>query len=142
MPDTVTLAVTAYNEMQRGEGAWLRRCIQPAIEHSLVQEIVIVDDASEDFGTWADKIGGLPKVRVYQNQENRGILGNKLEAVRRATSQWVALCDSDNVMGPDFYDCLVANEPWSSRSLYCASFARPEFDYRRFVGRYRNPSDV
>jgi len=46
------------------------------------------------------------------------------------------MCDSDNFMGPDYFDRLAELTPWDADSLYCPSFGRPMLDYRDHCGEY------
>jgi len=60
----------------------------------------------------------------------------KLESVWRAKSDWVLMCDSDNIMDSDYYDALLSQAPWNEDTWYCASQAKPRFDYRAFIGKW------
>lgn len=133
----ITFAVTAYRELseKRKYGEQLFRCIQPAQEHPQVDEIVIVDDGSDDADGLAEVLVGQEKVSFHRNVENRGVFGNKLEAIARARGGWVITCDSDNLMRKDFLDHIIAKGK-DRDTWYCPSFARPEFDYRSLVGTY------
>jgi len=130
----VTLAITAFNESQRGDFDWIHECIAPAIHHPLVREIVVVNDGTPDFGELVQNLSGIPKVRLFHNPVNLGVFGNKVTSVERSTSEWVLMCDSDNVMGEDYYDRLVDIGLWDSDAIYATSFARPNFDYRSYIG--------
>ena len=130
----ITLAVTAYNESQRGNFQWIRECVGPASMSPVVREIVVVNDGTDDFDALTKALADIPKVRLFQNETRLHVFGNKLESVYRATSDWVLLGDSDNVMRADYFNRLVAQQPWDLRDWYCASFARPAFDYRKLIG--------
>jgi glycosyltransferase involved in cell wall biosynthesis len=136
---TISFAVTAYNEMSegRGRGQKIRECIQAAKDHEGVDEIVIVNDGSEDF----DQLFGVvlstqpEKVKLTHNPTNQGVFGNKLEAIARCEGEWVITCDSDNKMDEAYLSRLTTNDLDPS-TWYCPSFARPQFDYRELVGDY------
>lgn len=136
MSEQISVAVTAYNESGRGEFVWIRQCISPASESDLVREIVIVNDATLDYAPLCYAIDQIPKVTMRQNAERLHVFGNKLESVYQASSEWVLLCDSDNIMAEDYYDRLRALQPWEPYKWYCASFARPDFDYRGLIGEW------
>lgn len=133
----ISFAVTAFNEMSPGRlgGRRILACIAPAETHPLIDEIVVVDDGSENFAGLEALLSSHPKVRLYQNIPNRGVFGNKIEAVARSSGDWVITCDSDNVMDAAYIDRIV---PMVSNPFcwYCPSFARPNFDYRHLVGTY------
>ena len=134
---TLSFAVTAFNEMaeenKRGEN--ILRCISSAQTHPDVAEIVIVDDHSSDFDQLQDWLQDEPRVRLCRNSENRGVFGNKLEAIARCKGDWVINSDSDNYMSPEYLN-LVLTMPKDPDTWYCPSFAKPQFDYRQLVGNY------
>lgn len=135
----ITLAVTAYQEASRGHGLWIQECVAFALQHPEVGHVTVVDDCSDDFPELRNILGGAVrtgKVTLMHNRRNLGVFGNKLESVYQSPSDWVQLCDSDNIMGPDYYDCLVAYK-WTPDIWLCPSFARPRFDYRHLCGTWR-----
>lgn len=133
----LSFAVTAYQEMApvRRQGGRLLEAIAAAQQHDSVAEIVVVDDGSTDFDELEAFLNGQPKVHLYHQPENQGVFGNKLEAVARATCDWVITCDSDNRMAAEFIDQIVAIDK-RPECWYCPSFARPDFDYRHLAGDY------
>ncbi len=135
----ISFAVTAYQEMSHGnKGAHILRCIRPAQAHEAINEIVIVDDGSDDFAALRTLLQGEPKVRLFRNASNLGVFGNKLEAIGRASGDWVITCDSDNVMDAGYLDriCHTCEAADRIDTWYCPSFARPHFDYRHLTGNY------
>jgi hypothetical protein len=137
MSQQISLAVTAYEEHARGNFGWIRECLAPAAENPMVREIVVVNDGSRDFNDLQTALAGVPKLKMWQNGERLHVFGNKLESVYWATSEWVLLCDSDNAMPSQYYDKLDSLAPWDSDTWYCASWARPAFDYRELCGTWR-----
>lgn len=131
----ITLSVTAYNEKSRGNFHWIREAIHPAICHPAVEEIVVVDDASPDAAELCEALEGIPKVRLYVNPENIGVFANKIEAVARATSDWVLNLDSDNRCDAAYISRAAGLEK-EADVWYCPSFARPAFNYRGLAGTY------
>lgn len=131
----VSFAVTAYEETTRNDGPSIRTCIDAALAHPLIDEIVIVDDKSSDYQGLVEMFINKPKVKVFQNEENLGVFGNKLSAVYHSTGDWVITSDSDNIFDHKAID-LVLSSPLDGDTWYCPSFARPNFDYREYVGSY------
>ena len=133
----LSFVVTAFDEMtpRRDYGQKLMRCIRPAQEHESISEIIVVDDGSKDFAALALLLDNQLKVSLYRNTTNRGVFGNKLEAVACAHHEWVVTCDSDNVMEQEYLD-RVAMMPKDRHLWYCACFARPRFDCRDLAGVY------
>jgi len=139
----ISFAVTAYEETShRRQGECrITKCLRSALEHESVTEVVVVNDASDDYYLLYDKISGLPKVKIYQNEENLGVFGNKLESVARCTGNWVICCDSDNVMDDEYITKVVEQIELGQKLAkidywHCPSFAKPKFDYRPFIGEY------
>jgi len=132
----ITLAITAYNESQRNNFEWIREAISHAICHPLVRHIVIVNDGTPDGIDLYEQITGIQKVVFHQNPANLGVFGNKLTSIDRSTTDWVLMCDSDNVMDSEYFDRLAELRPWKTDMMYSASFAKPNFDYRHFVGTW------
>ncbi len=132
-----SFVVTAFDEMapRRGGGQRLLECIRPAQSHPAIGEVVIVDDGSDDYAGLEDLLDGQDKVRLCRNDTNRGVFGNKLEAIAQADNDWVITCDSDNVMNAKYLD-KVTSMPKNWKTWYCSSFAKPRFDYRHLVGDY------
>lgn len=130
-----TLAITAFRETMRGKGEWLCECIRPVIDCELVDEILIVDDGSFDWVETADIIEARvshTKLNFYHFGENQCVFGSKVASVCHAQNDWVQLCDSDNIMGPDHFERL-AEVVADCNVWYLPSFARPVFDYRHLA---------
>lgn len=132
-----SFAVTAYNEMSQfgKQGQRLLECISAAQDCEEISEIVIVDDFSGEFLALSDLLQDQPKVRLYQNLENFGVFGNKLEAIAKCTGDWVITCDSDNRMGQEYLE-HIDELAWRPDTWYCPSLASPNFDYRHLIGLY------
>ena len=133
----LSFAVTAFCETSRRRlrGQRILDCILAAQLHPAVQEVVIVDDASPDFAELEELLSGRPKVKLYRNEQNLSVFGNKLESVARCSQPWVVMCDSDNRMGQDFLDRIMRLDRRQD-TWYSPSYARPNFDYRELQGTY------
>ncbi len=138
---SISFAVTAFNEMSEGRlhGQRIADCIRAAIDHPAVDEVMIIDDGSEDYDRMADKVfqhhPPCGVVTVGTNPENLGVFGNKIEAVADCRGDWVITCDSDNVMDKEFID-RIAGMDKQPDTWYCPSFAKTHFDYRELIGLY------
>lgn len=130
----VSFAITAYEETTRG-GPTILDSMAAAVNHPSINEIVVVDDSSNDFYSLSTLLADVPKVKLFRNKENLGVFGNKLAAVANSNGDWVINSDSDNVLDENFID-LVLNRYLDPMTWYCPAFAKPEFDYRPFIGRY------
>lgn len=132
----LTLAITTFNRYKL-----LLESFAGVIDDPRIDEILIMDDCSE-IEYW-NKIKELPKfnpkIRVIRQLENRGMSVNKRDAVFNSANKWVILFDSDNIIGKDYLDALYTdafiNNEQMSRFIYCPSFAKTQFDYRKFESK-------
>ena len=124
----LSLCITTYNRFDL-----LKESYAQVIDDPRISEIVIVDDCSTEPGI-KEKVNGLAggKVKVFHQAQNRGMSRNKADAISYASNEWVIIFDSDNVIGKDYLDAIP--QRLSSNTIYCPSFAKPEFDYRRYEG--------
>lgn len=132
----ISYAITAYNEMGRG-GPTILESMDAALSHPDINEVVVTDDMSDaDHFHWLqDLMTGIDKVKLYRNNKNLGVFGNKLAAVANTSGDWVINSDSDNVISREVID-LVLDRELDPKVWYSPSFAKPQFDYRPFVGSY------
>lgn len=137
----ISVAVTAYNETLRGDGQWLEDCVEAASASDVVDEVVVVDDCSNDWPAIAERLKGKPKVKVFHNSSNIGVLRNKLQSIESCENEWVQICDSDDTMDAKHFDRL-STLPLDTRTAYCNSFGKPIFDYRRYCGRHNLASYI
>jgi len=133
----ISFAATAYQEMTEPQkfGQRLLDCISAAVDHPAIGEVIISNDGPAGLEEVTEMLEGMPKVKLYSNEKRMGVFTNKVEAIARATGEWVITCDSDNVMDAAYID-HIAGLTRDPKTWYCASFARPQFDYRRLVGRW------
>jgi glycosyltransferase involved in cell wall biosynthesis len=131
MKPTFSFSVTAHNEMtvEKDMGKRLQRCLRAALEHPGINEVVVVDDGSDHL------MSDIPGVQLYRNQTNLGMFLNKLESIINSSCEWVICCDSDNIKDASHID-KVLSMSLDPDIMYCPSFARPRFDYRRIIGTY------
>jgi glycosyltransferase involved in cell wall biosynthesis len=98
---SVSAVIPTYNDAERlGEslGAILLQSDPP-------QEVVVCDDCSTDnteevVATWAGRVPSIA-VRYLRMQENVGVVGARNSAIRAASGDWIASCDSDDVWLPE-----------------------------------------
>jgi glycosyltransferase involved in cell wall biosynthesis len=68
-----------------------------------VYELIVQDDGSTDntvriLRDYAEK---YPSMRVYQNEQRKGVYDNFFSAMRRATGDYIAISDQDDIWKPD-----------------------------------------
>lgn len=129
----LTLAITVWNRYEM-----LLESFANVIDDPRIDEILIMDDASAP--EYWNKIKELPKfnpkIKVVRQLVNYGMSRNKRDAVFHSKNDWIILFDSDNIIGKDYLDALEVEEKRDGRLIstfiYCPSFAKPNFDYRKF----------
>lgn len=129
-PIKTAVGIPVYNRFDM-----LKECVEAFVLDDRIDEVVIVDDASEEvyrekIREWIRK---LPKVKCYWNPKNLDCYKNKHQAVWCCRSPRVILFDSDNIMTKQYLDAVFSVE-WDSTTIYCPTFAKPHFDYRKFSG--------
>lgn len=133
----LTLSITTYNRYEL-----LLESFANVIDDHRIDEILIMDDCSEEL--YWKKIKELPnfnpKIKVVRQLANRGMSVNKRDAIFHSKNEWVILFDSDNVIGKDYLDAFESGSSWvfdhpTPNFIYCPSFAKPTFDYRKYQGR-------
>ena len=77
----------------------LRRALDSVVAQTRPpEEVIVVDDGSSD-GTHRMIESAYPHVRLVR-QENRGVAAARNEGIARASSDWIALLDSDDEWRP------------------------------------------
>jgi len=104
----------------------------------LIDEIIISDENGNDYTKLIDKYGeNNPYLRIYKNENTLGVFLNKLKVCSYANNKFIALIDSDNFCGRDYFDkvkkYISVNNLYLSESLILSpSFAKPNFNYKHF----------
>ena len=128
----ISLAITSHNRDDL-----TIKAIRGAYNHTMISEIVIVDDCSEKryFDNLIQGVAcmdSLGKIRTSRNSENLGMMLNKRKAISLCTNEWVIIFDSDNEIDSTYLEAIPEN--LDPDVIYCPSFAKPTFDYRKFSG--------
>ena len=97
----VSVVIPVYNERNTVE-ALLRR----VAEVSLTTEVIVVDDGSTD-STVDLLLANYPQVKLLQ-QPNLGVSAARNHGIREASSDWIALLDSDDRWLPTKLEAQVA----------------------------------
>ena len=107
-PSLLSVVVPAYDV-----AAYLPACLDSVLAQSdslgrTGLEVVVVDDGSPDeSGEIAETYAaGDPRVRVVHT-DNRGLGAARNEGLRHATGDLLAFADSDDVVPPGAYACLL-----------------------------------
>lgn len=124
---TLTLAITNFNRFEL-----LKQSYAQVLTDKRIDEILILDDASDHhiYEKVVTLAGG--KVKVIRQAVNRGMQQNKADAIAYAKNEWVIIFDSDNVITPGYLDAIP--DALYDDTIYMPSFARPEFNFKRYEG--------
>lgn len=97
-----------------------------------IDEIVIQDDCSTDY----EELQSFQseKIKLFRNPSNLSPLLSRPNLVGNCKNDWVILMDSDNFLNRE---CLAVlkNLELDRNTIYCPSFARPNFRYSSFAGK-------
>jgi len=140
----ISFVITAYNEFSDiHPGKHIAKCIQVPLKDNRVEEIVVVDDHSEekDYSKLKDFLSKFDKIKLHRHEENFGVFGTKLSAIMHANCDWVMSIDSDNYINRLYID-RIYQQNWKPTCIYYASFAEPNFDFRQWAGKELNTSDI
>lgn len=129
----LSLCLTTYNR-----DTLLVEAFEKILPDKRISEIIIVDDCSSPgyYEFLQQKVAPMSiKIKIYRNAENVGMQRNKERAIRYATNTWCILFDSDNIIDTSYIDALKEYHQFDdsdSNIIYCPSWARPNFDYRKY----------
>jgi glycosyltransferase involved in cell wall biosynthesis len=126
----LSLCITTYNRFE-----FLPESFSQVINHPRISEVILMDDCSDQ--DIFNKIYALkdthPKIKVFRQAKNRGMGRNKADAISYAQNEWCIIFDSDNVLTKEYVDSIPLELP-SEKTIYQPSFAKPNFDFRKYAG--------
>jgi glycosyltransferase involved in cell wall biosynthesis len=120
----LSLCITSFNRVDLTLESFSK-----VYDHPMIDEIVIVDDASDLylFTQLFNAVAGMKKVKLFRNQENLGMSRNKAEAISKAKNEWCILFDSDNILYPEYLEAIPAS--LLSDTIYCPGVAEPDYKF-------------
>jgi len=110
-----------------------------------ITEIIIVDDCSDKdvYDELKRFCDGIPKVKLFRNPFRFGMAGSKRKAINLAKNKFACIFDSDNKIGPDYFDALFRMMHTMSDNTICMPMkANPNFDFTNYRGRFINAKNV
>ncbi|NEO72139.1 glycosyltransferase [Moorena sp. SIO3H5] len=130
------MAITTYKRVDM-----TIKCVNSVSKMHNIDQIVVVDDASGDRYVRELKRGLKDsRVELHVNAKNLGMMANKREAVSKCSNDWVILFDSDNMIFPEYTASLP--NTLSPNIIYCPSFAKPDFDYRKWQDKLIDHTNI
>lgn len=127
----ISLVLTTYHRFD----SFLSKNMEKYLTNDLFQEIVVLDDCSDDYDKLKTKYGNNDKIKIHRQPQNVGVYRNKVAAMNLASSDWICLMDSDNFCARDYFDALAAfwrTHGQDENTIYCPVRAGP-FDYSKWV---------
>jgi glycosyltransferase involved in cell wall biosynthesis len=137
--DKISIAIPTHGDRWYA----IEKVLKAVRDDDRVAEVVLVDDASsyDQYRLLCERASIYPKARVFHNDNNQFVFRNKFISVERASSEWVIVFDSDNILDRSYIDVLYKIQ-WRQEEIYQPCFARPSFDFREFSGRTIQASEV
>lgn len=126
----VSLCITNYNRFD---------LTVKSFEHVLyddrIKEVIIVDDCSDEniYKQLSNYCKAFHKIKLFRNEVNLDCYLNKKQAIKKASSEYCILLDSDNIVLPDYLNKIYAHD-WHEDTIFQPSFAKPHFDYTQYEG--------
>lgn len=88
---------------------FLRGQLPVYLNHPAVSYVIICDETGNDIiDICQEGYDRHPKLRIYPNDTVLGAYENKRQCFMKAPTKWVAILDSNNLFGPDFFDALLS----------------------------------
>lgn len=119
---------------------FLKKSIPLYLNNSYVTELIITDETGEDYEAIVSAFSH-PKLRVYKNERRLGSLENKQRVASYATSDYIAILDSDNYADLQYFRAFhqyIQTHQITPYDIYLPCHAMPEFNYERFIGKSIN----
>jgi len=89
---------------------FLKKQLPVYLNHPRIDYVVICDENGNDINEIAESEYSMnPKLRLYQNESIMGVYGNKRQCLLKASTEWIAVLDSDNFFDPCFFDAFFAS---------------------------------
>lgn len=102
----VSICIPTYN----GE-RYLRTCLDSVLSQTFEDwEIILVDDCSSDrtFELAKKYANEEPRMTLFQNEKNLGLVGNWNHCVKLANGKWIKFVFQDDFLEPDCLQKMVA----------------------------------
>ena len=112
---------------------WTGKTIANIHNVSNVKEIIVyVDGKDSDVEKLLLLLKRYKKLRVFQDYEKKGAFKNKCRIVNYCKEDWIALIDSDNVIGDRYIQALLKTNI-NENVVYCPEAGLPMLRYSRFI---------
>ena len=115
MDRKISVAIPYYNNSK-----FIQKTLETLIDDERVDEIIIVDDKSQDIDDLNSIIYKLntTKVKLFENKINMGCYHNKIISVSKCSNDWCILLDSDNYIDKVYLDRVYNISKWDKNTIY------------------------
>ena len=104
MKPEVSVIIPTYNSEN-----YLAKALKSVFDQSYSNfEIILIDDASSDRTVRIAKGFRDRRLKIFQNDRNRGVSYGRNLGIKQAKGKWIALLDSDDWYAPQRLEKLVA----------------------------------
>jgi hypothetical protein len=119
MDRKISIAIPHYNNT-----SYICDAIDPLINDSRINEIIICDDKSNDIDVLEKIILNYnnTKIKLFKNETNLGCYHNKINTVSKCSNDWAILLDSDNIYDKKCIDTLYNIPNWDKNTIYTPSW--------------------
>lgn len=133
---SISLCIPTMNRFDSFLKTYLQYYLQ-YLKAGIINEIIICDETGDDYKKILDTYGTVPNFKVIKNESVLGVFKNKLKVSSLATSNYIAIIDSDNFCDEVYFNTvkkyIIENEHmFSSTVILSPSFAKPNFNYKQF----------
>ena len=99
----ISIVIPAYNSEN-----FIKQAITSALRQSYNNiEVIVVDDGSTDNTVKVVNSITDDRLKLLENQQNRGVSYSRNRAIEEASGMWIALLDADDWYAPDRLEKLV-----------------------------------
>lgn len=115
---------------------WVKQTITLNHNFNFIKEIVLTVDPCDDFNVSVLRkaLSIFPKVKIIENEKRLFVFRNKYKAVSECKSDWVALIDSDNIIGATYFGPIIMNT-LVNNLIYCPEIGFPSLHYEEFANK-------
>jgi hypothetical protein len=133
---SISLCIPTMNRFDSFLRTYLQSYLQ-YLKEGIIDEIVICDETGDDYQKILDTYGTVVNFRVFKNDSILGVFKNKLKVASLASSNYIALIDSDNFCDANYFNTVkkyISEKEYmfSSSVILAPSFAKPNFSYKQF----------
>lgn len=131
----VSVCITAYNREE---------FIQVAINSVLRQtyqnfEIIVIDDGSTDNTVLKIEKFKDSRIKLFRNDKNRGVVYSRNHYLEKATGEYIAVLDSDDIWHPEKLNLQMSFFDRNPSYIMCGAFAEIFYSDKKEKTKWKYP---